>query len=137
MSLESILGHILGEARAKEKEIIQQAQERKAAILRQAQDEAEKIYQEEISTAEALLESERQRLIVQARLGAKMNLLKAKQELIDAVFAKLKSELGNKERFKKQQIFPDKAQEAPENLNFYLGRIRLDYESEIAKILWE
>jgi hypothetical protein len=62
-------------------------------------------------------------------------LLAAKQELIDAVLEKLKSEI-KKDKLKKKQILQDKIQEVPEDMDFYFQNIRRENESEIARILF-
>lgn len=136
MSLESILEHILNEARTQKEDMVQQARQKKELIIKQARQEADMLYQENIEGEKAHLERERQRQIVNARLESKKNLLKAKQELIGAVFEKLKSRLKS-DKFKKQQISQEKVREIPEDLDFYLKRIRPDHEAEIAKILFE
>lgn len=135
MSLESILGHILGEADTQEDKIMQEARRQRDTIIREAKIEAEKLYQEVLNKEKSLYETQRQRLIVNARLEQKKNLLRAKQELIDSVFKKLKSSLASN-KFKKQQVFTDKVKEVPEDIDFYLEKIRQDYEGEVASILF-
>lgn len=135
MSLESILEHIQQAATLEREEIIRQAKKEKDAIIRQAQKEADKLYQETLEKEKLLSVKERQKAIVQARLEARQNLLKAKQELIDGVFKEIKSELG-KAGLKKRQIAHDRTHEVSEDIDFYLGKLRQDYEAEIAKILF-
>lgn len=135
MSVESILSHILNKANAQKEKIVQEAKIGAEAILREAKKEAGKIYQEILDREKAVYESQRHKLIVNARLESKKNLLKAKQELIDSVFKELKSELG-KIKLKKQQVTQDKVQEVAEDIDFYLSKIRPDYEGEIAKVLF-
>lgn len=135
MSLESILGRIENEVFIQRDRIIQEAREEAEKIIQQAKMDAEKLYKEILYKERALYEHQRQKLIVNTRLEAKKNLLAAKQELIDAVFIKLKSAF-KKEKFKKQQIFQHKINEVSEDIDFYLNKIRPDYETEIAKILF-
>lgn len=135
MSLESILNRILNDANAQREKIIQEALQEANRIIQEAKLEAEGLYNTGIQKEKALYESQKQRLIVNARLEYKKNLLKAKQELIDAVFEKLKPNL-RKDKFKKQRIFQDKVQEVPEDINFYLDKVRLDYETDISRILF-
>jgi V/A-type H+-transporting ATPase subunit E len=135
MSLESILAHILDEATAQKEKIIQDAQQEARRIIQEAQKGAERLYQESIDKEKALYESQKQSLLVNARLEAKSNYLRAKQELIDSVFENVKSSL-NKDKLKKQQVFIDKTQTVSEDVDFYLNHIRPDYEAEIARILF-
>lgn len=135
MSLESILNHILGEAEVQKDKIIQEARQEADKIINQAKKEAEGLYNEILAKEKALAEHEKQAQIVHARLEAKKNLLRAKQDLIDTIFIKLKEDL-KKEKLKKQQISHDKTHEVMEDIDFYLNRVRLDYETEIAKVLF-
>lgn len=135
MSLEFILEHILEEANNKKEEIMKEAEEKADKMIQQAEQEAEKLYEELQSKERAILEAQKQRLIVNARLSRKSNVLKAKQELIEEVFKKSKSHLKS-DKFKKQQILTDKVKEAPLDIDFYLEKIRQDNETEIAGILF-
>jgi V/A-type H+-transporting ATPase subunit E len=135
MSIESIINHILDEAGVQRDKIMRDAQQQAELILQEAIQEADKVYQEILAREKSLLEAEKQKLIVNARLESKKNLLKAKQELIDRVIEKLKSEI-EKEKFKKYQVLQDKVKEVPEDMDFYLNNLRLEYEPEIAKIIF-
>jgi len=135
MSLESIVKHILEEAESSGQRAIQEAKKEAQAIIQEAKGEADILYQDIIAKAMAGAESEKQRLIVNARLEYKKNLLQAKHELIDGVIHALKSDL-KKDKFKKQQIRADKTQEVAEDMDFYLTKARQDYETEIANILF-
>lgn len=135
MSLGSILNHIIGEADKEKNNIIQQAQQQAEAIIQQAQQQADGIYKEIINAEKSLLEKEKKKLVVNSNLESKKKLLKSKQEMIDAVFEKLKSTL-KKDRLKKQQIFKNRIEEVAADIDFYLDRIRLDNEAELAKIFF-
>lgn len=135
MSLESIVEHIVNEARAQAARIVQQAQKEAREIIHQAQAEADTIYQEIVAQKKVIYEQQKQAAIVNARLEQKKNLLRSQQELIDLVFTKVRLSL-KKDKFKKQIIFEDRIKEIPEDLEFYLNKIRPDSESEIAKILF-
>lgn len=135
MALESILNHILQEANKQREEIIQEARLKAQDLIRQAHQEAAELYQNTLDKEKALLTREKQKIIVNARLDSKKNLLMTQQELIDVVFDKLKFSLKS-EKFKKQQIYLDKVKEAPEDIDFYLNRLRLEHEAEIARILF-
>jgi len=134
MSLDSIIEHILKEAEAEKEKIIQQAQAERSTLIQETKKQAEQLYQESIQKETGRLERQKQGLIVQARIESKKQLLKTKQELIDMVFAKLKSTL-KKDKLKKEQVSHDKIYEVSEDIDFYLNKIRPDYETEIAKIL--
>lgn len=135
MSLESILEHIHNEAGVQREKMIREAQREASTIIQEAKKEAEKLYQEIIEKEKVLGVKEKQKLIVQARLEAKQNLLKTKQELMDSIFEKLKSYLGKTE-LKKRQIARDREHDVSEDINFYLRTLRQDFEAEIAKILF-
>jgi vacuolar-type H+-ATPase subunit H len=136
MSLESILDHIINEANQKREKIIQAARIQAEEIIKGAEEEAKKLYQDVIAGEKAICENQKRKLIVSARLENKNNYLAAKQELIESVFEKLKSTLGG-HRFKKQQVTRDKVEDVAEDTDFYLAKLRLDYETEIAKILFD
>jgi len=136
MSLDSIITRITKENDAERAGIIKDAQARAKEIIHQAQQEAAAIHKSGIAREKAVMESHRQKAVVSAQLEARKEILKAKQEMVDEVIARLKSQL-KKDKFKKQQVSFEKIKEAPEDIDFYLSRIRLDYESEIAKILFE
>jgi len=135
MSLDSILNHIIAEADSQKEKIIQEANQQAQGIIQDAKEEADKLYQEIIDKEKSLYLAERQKLIVNGRLEAKKNLLQAKQDSIDLLFEKLKNQL-TKEKFRKKRVFLDKEQDTPEDMNFYLDKIRVDYESEIAQSLF-
>lgn len=135
MSLESILNYILAKADSEKQGIIREAKREADNIIREAKREAQELYQIIINQAKADCERHKQRLIVNARLEARNNLLKIKQELIDALIERLKPGLG-KERLKGRRVFLDSEQDISEDANFYLDKIRLDYESEIARQLF-
>lgn len=136
MSLESILSHILDKANTERERIIQEARSEAQRIIKEANLEAEKLYQGILDKERTLYERQKQRLIVNARLESRKDLLAAKQELVDSVFKKLKSTL-NKTKLKKQQVAQEKVHEVAEDIDFYLNQIRPDCESEIAKILFK
>ena len=136
MSLESILEHILQQANTEKSSIIQEARLDAERITSAAQQEADILFREIIAKEKAAYENQRQRLIVNARLEQKKNLLSTKQGLVDSVFKKLKPTLKG-EQFKKQQVYQDKVKEVPEDIDFYLSKLRQDYETEIARIIFE
>jgi len=135
MSLESIVNHILDEAKAQREIILKEAAQQAEAILKEAKQQAEALFKEVINQEKTLAEKQRQKILVNARLESKKSLLGARQELLDEVFKDLKTKLA-KDRFKKEQIFFDKVQEGALDIDFYLTEIRIDYETEVARILF-
>lgn len=135
MSLESILKRINSGAEAEADKIIQDAKREAQNIIQQAKKEAQDIYQEILNKEKAALESQKQKLIVNARLKNKMQLLSVKQELMDSVFKELKAKL-DKAKLKKEEISHEKRHLVSEDVDFYLKQIRPDFEREIARILF-
>lgn len=135
MSLESILKRIINEANTQKELIIQDARNQAAVIIQEARKEAEKNYQVALDKQRAIYARQKKRLVVNARLDYKKELLLAKQELMEGVFKKLKSTLKT-EKIKKQQISQDKIEEVSEDMDFYLNQLRQKYETEIARMLF-
>lgn len=136
MSLEAILSHIMNDANSQRNDILKQANQQKEATLKEARQNAVRIYQEIFDNEKAILEAQRQKLIVSARLENKKQILFAKQELIDLAFERLKSEMKN-DKFRKKQISHDGIKEVPEDIDFYLAQIRPEYEADLAEILFD
>lgn len=135
MSLEPILAHILQQAKGQSDQLIQEAHQKREQILQQAKAEAERLEQELLRQETMQMEAERQRLLVEARLEAKSALLQAKQGLITEVFAQLRPFLPQN-KFKKQQVEREKITEVAEEPEAYLNRIKLELETDVAKILF-
>jgi vacuolar-type H+-ATPase subunit E/Vma4 len=135
MPVESILKRLLDEAGGQRQVIIQEAQKEAEGIIREAQIQAGILYNNILASAQADYDSQRQRFIVKARLDAKRNLLETKQELIEEVLKRLRLDLKN-DTFKKQQVSFDRVKEVPGELDFYLNRLRQDYEMQVARILF-
>ena len=135
MSLESILNHILDEADVQKNGIIQEAMQKRDAFIKEANLEGEQIYRETLEKEKILCEKQKRRLVVSANMEAKKNLLNSKQELIDRVFEKAKSSI-KKDDLKKLLVSSDKTQEVTEDIDFYIDKARLDFETDIAKILF-
>lgn len=135
MSLESILNNIINEADSRKEKILREAGQQANLIIQTAKQEAQTLYQGLIDREKNLSLAGKQKLIVNARLESKKKLLSVKQELIKAVFEELRAKI-KKDRLKKKQVLPDKIQDVAEDVDFYLNKIRFEYESEIAKILF-
>ncbi|MFA5090219.1 MAG: V-type ATP synthase subunit E family protein [Candidatus Omnitrophota bacterium] len=136
MSLESILAHILNEADARKEGILKEARLKAQEIIQQAGIEAEGYYRDSLKKENSLLERQRKRLVVNARLKQKKKILEAKQGIIGSIFDKAKPQLA-RNKIKKEIVSLDKVQEASEGVDFYLAGLRLQYENEIAGILFK
>lgn len=136
MSLDSIVERIQIEGLAQKEKIIQAAQKEAEELIYRARLEAERLNREIIETEKAIAERQKQSLIVNARLKARNALLSAKQELIGAVFEKVKISVG-KGKFKKYLIFHEKISEAAQDPADYFENIRHEFETEIAGILFD
>ncbi|MCM8780571.1 MAG: hypothetical protein NC908_01415 [Candidatus Omnitrophica bacterium] len=135
MSLESIIQHILKQASFESQQIIQQAKAQAERIIQEAEQKASQLYQQIIEREQRLALAEKDRLIVNARISAKKKILAAKRELMDAAFQRLRPYI-QKDKLKKQVILSDRIQESQEDIDFYLRRLRIEYESELAKVLF-
>lgn len=135
MSVETILEHITKDTQGQSQKIVQEAQQEAAAITQQAQKKADQLYVDLLAKEKALYAAQKQRVIVNARMEYKKDLLGAKQELISLVLEKVKHQIG-KGKLKKEQIAQDKVQEVSEDIDFFLEQLRRDYETEIAETLF-
>lgn len=136
MSLDSILNHIINNANIEAEKIISKAHLSKEDILKEAKEEADKIYNQRLKKEKAAGERIKQELLVNARLGNKKSILAIKQELLSQVFEKLKPAFAGT-KLSRELIGRDKTSEVDEDMNFYIDKIRTDYETEVAKILFE
>ncbi|MDD5618013.1 MAG: V-type ATP synthase subunit E family protein [Candidatus Omnitrophica bacterium] len=136
MSLESILNRITKENDVKVEGVVKEASQQAQEIIREAEKQAQALYKDGIAREKSLCEFDKQRLIANAQLESRKKILQAKQELIGEVIAQLKP-LIKKEKFRKKQIHFDTVKETAEDIDFYLNKLRQDYEAEIAKILFE
>jgi vacuolar-type H+-ATPase subunit E/Vma4 len=136
MSLESIVEQILNEANSEREKIIQQAQIEAQGLIQEAKIEADRIYQDLLAKERQKQENQKQKQIVSSRLTQRKKLLETKQGIINSVFEKIKA-LLKPDKLKKQIVLANKVQESPLDTNVYLGKLRRDYETEIAKILFD
>lgn len=135
MSLESIVEHILSNARQEAGKVILQAKQETDKLTAQAGQEAAALYQEMITKEKSAYDHARQGAVVQARLANRSSYLSAKQEIMAALFNRLTEEMCVGD-FKKEQVSWDKARPAAENAEFLMSQIRLEHETEIAGILF-
>jgi vacuolar-type H+-ATPase subunit H len=135
MPLESIVEEILREANSEKGRIIESGQKEAEAIIQEAKAEADKICQDIIAREKQNLESEKQRSITAAKLQERKKILEAKQEMIKNVFLKIKGIF--KGDIKKVIVSRDRVEEEPLEIDVFLDELRRDYETEIAKILFD
>jgi vacuolar-type H+-ATPase subunit E/Vma4 len=136
MSLESILEHIYAEGQAEKEKIIQASKKEAEDLIYKARLEAERLNREIVKREKAVAEKQKQGLIVNARLKTKNALLSCKQGMIDIVFEKAEEQIG-RNKFKKLLVTHEKISEVSEDTTYYLDKIRHDYETEIARILFD
>ena len=135
MAIESIIEHILKQARQQRERIIAEAMEKKADFARRSAEEAAVLFSDAIKDAERAAEAERNRIMISGRLEAKKRLLEAKREILSAVFAEMEPVLMGK-GLMKEQVLSDGFRRVPEERGFYLEKLRQDFESEIAGVLF-
>jgi vacuolar-type H+-ATPase subunit E/Vma4 len=135
MSLESIVERILKEAGGNKEKILHEAHLQAAGLIQEAKKEAESISEGILREAAVRLQSQKQKLIVNARLEKKKALLTAKRRIVEGLFAELKSELAAA-GLKKEQVSQDKVHSVPEDIDFYLSRLSNDYEPEVSRVIF-
>lgn len=136
MPLDSILEHIINNADNEAGKIIEQARLSKGNILKEAKEEADKLYNQRLQKEKAAGERTKRGLLVNARLESKKSILAAKQELLSQVFEKLKPTFAGT-KLSRELIGRDKTSEVAEDIDFYIDKIKTDYETEVARILFE
>jgi vacuolar-type H+-ATPase subunit E/Vma4 len=132
MSLEKILNTIIGDAQTEAVAIVKESQSKAEEIKETARKEA-------LELAEALhAEEERQgrleasRLITQARLEGRIDILSTKKEIIEDVLAKaLDKEHSSIEKLKRQIIMKEGEREEAFDKSRFLDEIRPQLEKFI------
>jgi V/A-type H+-transporting ATPase subunit E len=90
MSLEKLLEKIENDARAEGELIVARAEEEAARIMEEAEERARREGEAIARSFHARAESERMKLLSQARLEGRIELLAAKDELVEEVFREAK-----------------------------------------------
>lgn len=94
MSLQAILDRIQAAGEAQAAEIRQKAEQEAQAILREAREQAEAAYQAAYREATASVETERARILNQARFDALCLTGKAYEEMVEAALAGVSAQLA-------------------------------------------
>jgi len=136
MSLEKILEKILDDARAEADKIILESQKKAAEIKEKADRAAVELADALLKEAEKKGHLEASRLLTQARLEKKINILSCKKELIDEVLERAfqRGSLG-KEGLKRKIIMKDGEKEEPYDEEKLKEELRSKLENEILEAL--
>lgn len=136
MSLEKILEKINGDTQAEAKKIILENQKKAAKIRENARKEAFDLAEALLEEAEKEAQLEANRLITQARLERKINLLTRKKELIEEVIERaFRSENMGKKGVKKKIILKDGQREEPFDQEKLKDELRPKLENYIVEVL--
>jgi len=136
MALESILNHIAGNANSEAENIVKKARQEAEILISEAREKAEIRVVEFVRGRTEEYEKLKQKMIVNARLEARKDILQAKQDLISRVFEQLKPLLENL-KLTQNRITFDTVQPVPAPSVLYEHNLRADFEQEIADILFE
>jgi vacuolar-type H+-ATPase subunit E/Vma4 len=112
-------------------EIIKQAHQDAEEIKRTAEEKAETIKRSYLDSAEKSFESERNKLIYNAKSEIKMDVIKAKNEMIQSAFVEAKKSLdGLRDRESYKGRFKSMIQEAMHELGGEKARLHIDARDE-------
>jgi V/A-type H+-transporting ATPase subunit E len=135
MNLDEML-RILEEEGQKQCEIVTKDGEAQAAkILEEAEEEARKIKEQELEKVLASLQTERAKILNEARLFVKRQIIQAKEEFIQKAFSEAKKKLNEIRKSKDYKtIFKNLLNEAMEGIE---GKIMVDVDKEDEKVARE
>lgn len=135
MALKDMLEALGEEGAGQCKEIISRAEAQKAAILEEAKKEAEETRQEEVKKVQTVIQVDRAKVINEARLAVKREVIHAKEELIQETFQEATKEL---QAFRKSpdyaKSFERMVDEAVEEIP---GRVAVNVEKRDEKLAKE
>lgn len=136
MSLEKILEKISSDAQTEADNIISESKRKADEIKEAARREAEELAAAMMKEAERKANLEASRLITQARLEKKINILSQKKELIDEILKKAirRADVGEKE-LKKKIVLKDGEREESYHSDRLLNELRPKLENYILKVL--
>jgi vacuolar-type H+-ATPase subunit E/Vma4 len=136
MSLEKILEKIIDDANAEAEKILLENREKANGIKERAEKEASESAEVLVKEAERLGQLEASRLITQARLETKINILDQKKELVQEVLEKaFQKKLLEKTGLKRKIITKQGEREAPLDEARLKEELRSRLENEILEIL--
>lgn len=136
MSLEKILKKIIDDAQAEADKVILESQKKAAEIKEKAQKEALELAEALVKEAESQGHLEASRLITQARLEKKINILSRKKELIEEVLEKAFQSLTlDQEGLKRKIIMKEGEREEPYDEEKLKEELRSRLENEILDAL--
>ncbi len=135
MALDSIIAHIRAQAAGQAEAIMQQAREQEARLLNDGKVAAEKLYRDLLAIETNRLERQKQRQLVNCRLENRKKILATKAEILDQLFEKVRTHL-QKGKIKKQVVSAGEQREVPEDIGFYLDKLRRNFETQIATMLF-
>jgi len=136
MSLEKILEKIIDDANAEADKIILESREKAEEIKEKAEKEALQLAEALAKEADRQGQLEASRLITQARLETKINILSRKKELIQEVMEKaFQKKILGKEGLKRTIITKEGEKEEPFDEARLKKELRSKLENEIIEVL--
>jgi V/A-type H+-transporting ATPase subunit E len=126
MGLKEIKSEILQEAEQKSDEIIEEAEEERDRIIEEAEEEAERIEEEMEEELEEEKENYRKKALSSARMKAKEEKMKAKQDEIEEVFKEFRHYLDKLTENEKQKF----VEKCLEKVDFDVARVEGSSEFE-------
>jgi len=136
MSLEKIVEKILSDAKAEADRIVQDSEKKAEEIRQAARLEAEDQAKQLLKEGERLGHLEASRLLTEARLKKKLELLACKQSLIDAVMEQaFDKNVRQAARFKRRVVYKDEEKEETFDEKRIKDEIRPRLENYIVRVL--
>jgi vacuolar-type H+-ATPase subunit H len=136
MSLEKILEKIIDDAQSEANKIILESQKKAAEIKEKARKEASDLADALLKEAERQGRLEASRIVTQARLEKKINILSRKKELIEEVLEKaFKEGAKGKKGLKRKIIMKEGESEEPYDEEKLREELRSKLENEIIEAL--
>jgi len=136
MSLEKILKQIGDDAQEEADLIIQEGRQKAEKILGAAKEDAAALAESLIKESQRKSQLEASRIVTQARLEKKIDILTCKKELIDLVFEKaFQNEIGERKDIKRVVIEKDGESEELFDEQQLRKELRPQFEKAIASAL--
>ena len=136
MSLEKILKRITDDARAEADKIILENKRKAKEIKENAREEASKLAEELVKEAERKARLEASRLVTQARLEKKINILSEQKDLIEEVLGKaFQKSIKSAKGLKRKIILKKGEREEPYDEERLKEELRSKLENEIMEAL--